>query len=141
MLYCKFKGSIHTVERSKPNFNRLQLLNAAYDLFYPDHKSSIEHYFKTIQIILEYIDKGDVSEKDKEFYINIFCTQLSSHEFYLILYHTLSILSKLGDDTMIELIKKYDFFKYLKNTEFKEIIDDIDLLINTKGESEEHKES
>jgi hypothetical protein len=42
---------------------------------------------------------------------------------------------------MIKLIKKYDFFKYLKHTEFKEIIDDIDLLINTKGESEEHKES
>lgn len=138
ILYSNLISTIQKIEISNHNFNRLQLLNAAYSFFYPNHRNSIEPYLKTLQVIIEYIDKGDVSEKDKEFYINIFCTQLSSNEFYLILYHSLSAYS---NKVMVELIKKYDFFKYLKYTEFQEIIDDINLFMNPPGKGEERKES
>lgn len=77
-------------------------LNVAYNLFKNKYEYLIGHYLRTISNILNYIDKSELSEQEKNFYANILRGQLSLYELGLIHYDTL-----YGNETNLSIIQKY----------------------------------
>lgn len=67
-------------------------------------------YFNNIQSILSHIDKENyLTEEEKNYYLNIFLGQLTSHELYLILYFAMLP----GKDQLLEQVRKYNIFESL----------------------------
>lgn len=58
--------------------------NKVYFKFKEKYEDSIEHYFKIIFNIIEFIDDSELLEDEKYFYANIFQAQLSLYELVLI---------------------------------------------------------
>ncbi|MXS82086.1 putative phage abortive infection protein [Nitrosomonas oligotropha] len=73
-----------------------------YFKFKEKYENSIEHYFKIIFNIIEFIDGAELSEDEKYFYANIFQAQLSFYELALIHINLLH-----SNELKLPIIRKY----------------------------------
>lgn len=69
------------------------------------------HYLKSLYNILVSIDKSDLDNETKEFYVDIIEAQLSAHEIILLFYKG---LSQSGKDTFKPLLEKYQLLTSLE---------------------------
>ena len=82
-FHTRFKNKFNHV----PTQPAIEKFSNAYKDVYEDYNSELAHYFNHLHRLIEFVDKYDF---DKQFYINIIKSQLSSYENAFIYYHHLS---------------------------------------------------
>ena len=84
-----------------------------YEDFYKSYLHRLlGHYFRGIYHAIEYIDKSELSRKQKIFYTHMLRAQISSDELFFLFY---SGISKFGRNKFKSLIEKYSLFEHLHN--------------------------
>lgn len=103
------------------NVDRQKLLNEAYAEFNLSHGSLLGHYFRTIIVILEFIDKSELSVNERNLYVDILRSQLSRNELMLLFYYVLYVLSrcKSNEAEIVKLTIKYRLFNH---SEFSQVL-------------------
>lgn len=98
----------HFKQHRDLNLKAEEIINRAYHEFYKSQEHRISPYFRSLFYIIKFVDNSDV--KDKQFYINMICVQLSIQELLLIFYNS---SSGIGKETFKPLIEKYALLKSL----------------------------
>lgn len=84
-----------------------------YEDFYKSYLHRLlGHYFRGIYHAIKYIDKSELSRKQKIFYTHMLRAQISSDELFFLFY---SGISKFGRNKFKPLIEKYSLFEHLHN--------------------------
>ncbi|MBM2816648.1 MAG: hypothetical protein HW421_3410 [Ignavibacteria bacterium] len=89
-----------------------KLINRSYSAFFEEYQADLGHYFRNLLNIVHFIDSKEF--EDKDFYIDLICSQLSNYELLLIYFHC---LSKLGREFK-SLIEKYSLLRNTPEDEF-----------------------
>jgi hypothetical protein len=87
----------------------------AYEQWFSEKKSQLDHYFNTLSQSIIFVHTSDVD--NKQFYVNLIVSQMSSAELKLFYYHTVckrnqSNFDYVGD--VYELLAEYQFFGQLE---------------------------
>lgn len=85
-------------------------IEKAYDAFYPRAEADLGHYFRTVYNIVKFVDRSDLTDEGKRFYMNLIRAQLSSQEQVLLFYNC---LTPRGSEKFKPLIEKHTLFKSL----------------------------
>ncbi len=94
--------------------NEKSHLSNEYRDFYKYQAYLLDRYYHSINAVVCFVDKSNLSEVDKQFYCNMVRSQFSGHELAFLFYHCLCM-----DDEWKELsllVKKYDMLKYLSDS-------------------------
>jgi len=114
-MYGKLKKeyeiySEHHKKNSKGALNDTKEIaaRAAFDVT-KKYSSELQHYFRNMYYIFDYIDKNDdLSSVDKRFYSSLFRAQISSYELAFLFYNGLTVV---GEKKFKALIEKYSVLR------------------------------
>lgn len=82
-----------------------------FEIIYQGNKSDLGHYFRTIYQIIKFIDDSTIKNKNQ--YISIFRSQLSSYEQILLFYNCLHLNGLIKFKPLIE---KYEIFNNIDDS-------------------------
>lgn len=103
---------LHSVDRGDSLSTRRDALNSAYREFYAECGHLVGHYFRTIYIIVKFVEKAEMADVDKREYTNILRAQLSKYELGLLLYNC---ISDYGREKMLPLVVEYKLLKHIED--------------------------
>src|SRR6185312_2672832 len=107
-LYGHFQHQyIAAMQRASPNTD----LSALSITVYEQQAGLVGHYFRTLHSIVMFVDTSDMD--NKQTYINILRSQLSSSELSLLFYNC---LSKYVNETFKPLVEKYGILENLDSS-------------------------
>lgn len=95
--------SFTRLEQNKAN------IRASCKSFYESHRYFLLHYFRTLYSFIKFVDDSNI--KNKEFYSNIVCVNLSDSEVNLLFYYCY-FLDIDENKELLQLVEKYDLLKY-----------------------------
>jgi hypothetical protein len=99
------------------NFFRLQKdkvnIKRSYQEFYEIYHNLLRHYFRALYSVIKFIDDSNI--KNKGFYSNIVCVNLSDSEVNLLFYYCY-FLDIEENKELLKLVEKYDLLKYFTDT-------------------------
>ncbi|WP_240007450.1 putative phage abortive infection protein [Pseudaquidulcibacter saccharophilus] len=89
-----------------------------------DNGFELLHYFRTIYIILKFIEESNLNKNVKSFYVRVLRSQTSEYQLRMIIYNALSNHSydKKGGMALKKLIEQTTFLDNLIDSEFKDKI-------------------
>ena len=79
-------------------------------MIYNKYRIDLSHYFRNLYNFAKVIDESEISEKDKNMFMNILKAQLSTYELALLFYNC---LSPYGSKKFKPLVEKYQMVKNL----------------------------
>ena len=85
-------------------------IERAYNISYSKYRIDLSHYFRNLYNFAKVIDESEISEKDKNMFMNILKAQLSTYELALLFYNC---LSSYGSKKFKPLVEKYQMVKNL----------------------------
>ena len=88
-----------------------------YEEFYRDLEPYVDHYFRHLYYMVNFVDQSDFSFEAKKSYTDLIRVQLSSEELGLLFYHG---LSNRGADfrVLIQNIALFEDIRFQANTEY-----------------------
>lgn len=84
----------------------LGAINQIFQEFYHKHQADLGHYFTNLSSIVKFVNSNEIP--DKNFYVNLLASELSSHELLLLFYYG---LSDSGSQSFKPLIEQYDMLQ------------------------------
>lgn len=91
------------VEENKKNIT-LDEMNQIYNTAYQKYRHILAHYFSTLEMILTFVYKSDISEKD--LYFNIIKSQMSTTEKVIFFYNCLKFFDESSE--LRKIVKDYN---------------------------------
>lgn len=98
-----------------------------YEIFYIQNEAYLGHYFRGVYQLVNMIENSILLKEQKERYIDILRSQLSTYELILLAVH---VLSKHGGENIKELVEKYCLLEFIS----------VDSLENIMGGSSDAKD-
>lgn len=113
ILYVKFLSHFQSppssisgkVRAEKSNVKNQS--NIIFSNFIDSYGDIIGPYFRNLQVMINFVDRSDLTFKEKKDYLEILKAQISKSEMRIIFYYS---TSNYGND-LIDLLLKYDFFQ------------------------------
>lgn len=105
--------NVLTSEEEAEYTDQRTILSDEFTELYKIYGHLIGHYYRTLYIIIEFIDESDLDEQEKQRYAKIFRAQLSKYELGLLIY---DCISDLGKEKLLPLVKKYNLLKHLEES-------------------------
>jgi hypothetical protein len=65
-------------------------ISRAYENMWPGYGRNLEHYFRNLHILIEFVDRAQIENSDRSFYAVAISSQLSNYELLLIFYNCTS---------------------------------------------------
>ncbi|MBS1775081.1 MAG: putative phage abortive infection protein [Bacteroidetes bacterium] len=103
-----FKSRYSDIKREISRLSTQLEIEETYLKFYKAYQTDFGHYFRNLYHILKFINKSNLTPKEKYKYSTLVRAQLSSDELLMIFYNC---LSKNGIEKFKPLIEDYHFFK------------------------------
>lgn len=82
-------------------------LDFAYRAVYNNNESMFGQYFKNLGIMVKFVDASNISEDNKQMYMEMIKSQFSSNEGTLLIYH---VISRQGR-SIIDIVRKYNLIE------------------------------
>lgn len=99
-------------QKEQPELSFADLCKVAYGAFPQGRRQQLDHYFRTLSHIVEFIVTSDV--QDKHMYLNILRAQFSATELKLLFYYS---LSRSCPSNLISYIEQFGLLEGLEPTE------------------------
>lgn len=112
----RYKGMECIIKLSNSMFSHICRLQShkvnikhGYKGFYETHNTLFRHYFRSLYSVIKFIDDSNI--KNKEFYSNMVCVNLSDSEVNLLFYYCY-FLDIDENKELLKLVEKYYLLKY-----------------------------
>ncbi len=113
--YQNANDSIAEENRVKDSFTQL----------YNTYGSSFGNYFKNLYLLVAYIDKIEIKDFERDYYIDLVKSQLSKYEILLLAYDCIWIQDKSTGKNFIDFAKKYNLLSALESKELIQSISEV----------------
>lgn len=88
----------------------LEFIQEIYEEFYKSRYSYLSHYFRFVYHIIKFVHNSQIDQNEKQKYIDLFQSQMTSDELGLLLFNG---LGKIGNRKTYPLLEQYDFLSNL----------------------------
>lgn len=113
--YQNPNDSVAEENRIKDSFTQL----------YNTYGSSFGNYFKNLYLLVAYIDKIEIKDFERDYYIDLVKSQLSKYEILLLAYDCIWIQDKTAGKNFIDFAKKYNLLSALESKELIQSISEV----------------
>ena len=106
-MFVRLKDAYSAENYTKPSPDARELIERAYNRFYAKQQKNIGHYIRTLNRLLDFIEKRGPENKNE--YWLIIRAQLSANELIILYYHSI-VRDRFA---ALATLRQYRFFEYL----------------------------